>query len=445
MVCYVVDRDPVIRRLIISVAKSTADTEVVEFASAESLMAALPQTIAAGDELPALIVAEMALPGMDGVALCAWLKMQPAVAEVPLIMLSEDGSEEALARAFSAGAHDFAVKPFASHALLTRLRVSLRMSAAMNAQRIAERRINTELQLNRAMINSLSNMGEGLMVIEKQQFTFVNEALCRMSGFEAEELAEWPNFLQLFHPDERDRIIVNHRRRIIGATFESHYRTALLCKNGERLDIEFAVAMLTTPTHNGVVCLVRDIRKQMELEQRLRYLAEYDALTGLPNRLLLQDRLQQALRRSARTGRAIALLFIDLDGFKQINDTLGHAAGDDLLRQVSSKLSEGLRASDTAGRLAGDEFIILLEDFQNGGPDPSAVAARLLGNLANAYCLPGGEAKISASIGIAFGHGDCDTPELLLQAADSAMYKAKQAGKNTYVLLRAEDGDAVQA
>ena len=445
MLCYVIDGDPDIRRLIAEVAKSTAEAEVVEFTSAEALMKALPEAITAGSEMPSLIVTDVALPGLDGIVLCAWLKTHPAVADVPIIVLSEDGSEEALSRAFDVGAHDFAVKPIPSHALLSRLRAGLRLAAAMNAQRVAERRISSELELNRAMVNSLSNMEEGLMVIQQGQFTFVNEALCRLSGFDPDELCSWPDFLRLFHPDERERIIANHRRRINGEKFEARYRTALLCKDGKRLDIEFAVAMLTTPTHNGVVCLARDIRQQLEQEQRLRYLAEYDALTGLPNRLLLQDRLQQALRRSSRTGRAIALLFIDLDGFKRVNDTLGHAAGDELLRQVSSHLTEGLRSSDTAGRLAGDEFLILLEDYQNGGPDPAAVATRLLANLGRVYELPEGKATISASIGIAFGHGDCDLPGELLQAADSAMYQAKQAGKNTYVLMRSDKDNAAEA
>ncbi|HEU5424353.1 MAG TPA: EAL domain-containing protein [Nitrolancea sp.] len=161
----------------------------------------------------------------------------------------------------------------------------------------------------------------------------------------------------------------------------------------------------------------------------------HDPLTTLPNRALLMQRIKQALARSGRTERPSAVLFIDLDNFKQINDTLGHQAGDHLLILIAGVLQASLRVSDTAARLAGDEFVVLLEDL-NTPAEAALVAERILKQLASPFSFgeggSGREAQVSASIGVAISSSPLDAPEELLHRADVAMYRAKQQGKNRF-------------
>ena len=168
-----------------------------------------------------------------------------------------------------------------------------------------------------------------------------------------------------------------------------------------------------------------DVTAQRELEEKLRYSAHHDALTGLPNRTLFLDRLAQALARTRRNPHArIALLFLDLDGFKQVNDRLGHLAGDELLVQVAERISQRLRQSDTAARLGGDEFAVLLEDVH--APEAvESIADDISGRLSAPYEIEGEEVVISAAVGTAVSVTGQERPDDILRRADSAMYLAK--------------------
>ncbi len=185
----------------------------------------------------------------------------------------------------------------------------------------------------------------------------------------------------------------------------------------------------------GVLGIARDITHRKIAEDEIKQLAFFDSLTQLPNRRLLQDRLHRALAVSARTGRLGALLFIDLDNFKYINDVLGHDHGDLLLQEVASRLGRCVRQSDTVARLGGDEFVVMLEDL-NDNPEESAnqtelVGEKILAMLSEAYLLGQQEHHVTASIGITLFQGHQNTMDDLLRRADLAMYKAKAAGRNT--------------
>ncbi|MFH0934004.1 MAG: GGDEF domain-containing protein, partial [Pseudomonadota bacterium] len=166
-------------------------------------------------------------------------------------------------------------------------------------------------------------------------------------------------------------------------------------------------------------------------QQILEVEANHDALTGLPNRRLLQDRLDQAITRSNRADRVLALCYLDLDGFKQVNDTLGHDAGDDVLRLVAARLGKALRREDTVARMGGDEFILLLEDLDS---EESAMQFlnRVLKDIALPMSIYGNPAAVTASIGVTFYPRDSSTPEQLLKHADEAMLTAKREGKSRY-------------
>ena len=172
-------------------------------------------------------------------------------------------------------------------------------------------------------------------------------------------------------------------------------------------------------------------------EQRLAFFAQFDALTRLPNRTLVSDRLTQMIGQAARHGTPLAVLFIDLDDFKLVNDTLGHGAGDELLKETARRLSSTVRADDTVGRISGDEFVVLLRDLTRA-EDAALVAQKIIDCLAQPFNVAGNETFISASIGIATYPTDGGNPETLLAAADAAMYRAKQTGRNSFQFFTAE-------
>ena len=188
--------------------------------------------------------------------------------------------------------------------------------------------------------------------------------------------------------------------------------------------------------HRAVGTL-RDITQRRLTEQRLAQLANYDHLTGLPNRYLFQDRLRHAIAQADRSGRLVALLFLDIDRFKWINDALGHAAGDHLLEQVAQRLSGALRGSDTVARLGGDEFTIILENIETSHQVRSAVS-QILNCFSQKFRLGHRDIAVSTSVGVAFYPDDAKDLDSLLKCADAAMYSAKDRGRDGYHFYTAE-------
>jgi diguanylate cyclase (GGDEF)-like protein/PAS domain S-box-containing protein len=186
----------------------------------------------------------------------------------------------------------------------------------------------------------------------------------------------------------------------------------------------------------SILSFVQDVSSRVQAEERLQYLATRDALTGLPNRVLLHERLSQAIAQAKRTGRRVGVLFIDLDRFKNVNDTLGHRIGDELLKAVTQALAGALRETDLLARLGGDEFMVIVEDF-----DDAAVLGRIAQKLCDAVAHPikieEHDIYVTSSIGIAVYPDDSDDPEELLKHADVAMYRSKELGRNTYQFLDA--------
>ncbi|MBS1189469.1 MAG: diguanylate cyclase [Rhodocyclaceae bacterium] len=186
-----------------------------------------------------------------------------------------------------------------------------------------------------------------------------------------------------------------------------------------------------------------DITALKEHQQRLEYLAHYDPLTRLPNRVLLGDRIQQALTQAERSGEVVAVAYLDLDGFKPVNDRLGHAAGDTLLVEVARRLRGCVRAADTVARLGGDEFVLIIKAQDFG--DCEAATLRVLSTLSATYTIDGMAVELSASIGLTLFPSDGADPDVLLRHADQAMYIAKQAGRNRYHLFDSEQDRQVSA
>ena len=179
----------------------------------------------------------------------------------------------------------------------------------------------------------------------------------------------------------------------------------------------------------GTMGIALDVSERKAAEDRLAFLAHHDALTGLPNRILLMDRLAQSIARVRRRGRFSAVLFIDVDHFKSVNDTRGHAAGDELLKAIAARLTAAIRPGDTVARLGGDEFIVALDDVAHAD-DVSSVALRIVNAFAQPFEIGGQSLPVTCSVGASLSPRDGETAEALIQRADAAMYAAKQQGRN---------------
>lgn len=201
--------------------------------------------------------------------------------------------------------------------------------------------------------------------------------------------------------------------------------------HGQLETLDTLVAARTRSLEQANHELAREIEARRQAEDDLKRLATHDALTGLPNRLLLNDRIKAALSRSHRRPSQLALLLIDLDQFKEVNDSFGHAAGDELLRQTATRLEGAVRACDTVARMGGDEFVILLEDLAQP-EDAALVASRILELCSEPVNIAGRSLKTTPSVGIALCPADGGDAESLLKCADLAMYQAKAAGRATY-------------
>ena len=255
----------------------------------------------------------------------------------------------------------------------------------------------------------------------------VNEAACRMVGRTREELlALGPAGVLGQSVEELARTFDSV---IAGGPATEPLELLRPRKDGSQAWVELQRRAQRSVDGWTIISVVRDITERKKLEERLLQQANYDSLTQLPNRALSYDRLRQALIQAKRKSVNAGVLFIDLDRFKAVNDTHGHGAGDELLRQVAQRITHCIRAGDTVGRLGGDEFVVVLPEIADA-KDSGLIARKAIDSLSRPFDLGGLEVSISASIGIASFPDDGDTVETLISNADTAMFGAKEAGRN---------------
>jgi len=274
------------------------------------------------------------------------------------------------------------------------------------------------------------NTGEGLFITDAaRRIILVNPAFTTLTGYPAEEVL-----------GQSPRLLASGRH---GADFYARMNESLAHtgrwqgeiwnrRKGGEMFAEWLNIAEVRDQHGQLshyVAVFSDITLRKQDEERLNYQANHDPLTRLPNRTLFQERLSRALTRAHRNHSMVTLLFIDLDLFKQVNDSLGHLAGDNLLQQVAERLSACVRQGDTVARLAGDEFTVILEDITEAR-DSALIAHKILALLAEPFDLQGHEARISASIGVALYPTDATETNSLIKLADAAMYRAKRQGRN---------------
>lgn len=293
---------------------------------------------------------------------------------------------------------------------------------AENALRDQKEFLNTVLENEPECVKVLSKDGELLQM---------NQAGLAMLEVESLEEARMTGLLNFVHPEDRVAFIRLSRRVFGGESGTLEFK--ILGKRGTFRWLETHASPLSETNGNiyALVGVTRDITNRKENEAQIEFLAFHDPLTGLPNRLLAKDHLEMAAAFASRTKTRVALLFLDLDNFKTINDSLGHAIGDDLLKAAAMRLRDSLRNTDTISRQGGDEFLVLL-------PDPcdteaiTDTAEKVLRELSTPFDIQGHQLSTSASIGIAVYPDDGDDFDTLLKKADTAMYQSKKAGRSTY-------------
>ena len=289
--------------------------------------------------------------------------------------------------------------------------------------RLAERAVR---ESEERLAKFLHASAEGIVFHKDGVITDANPPLCALIGYTLEELRGRPA-LDFVAPDQVPRVT-----GVMQAGQEISYETAVVDKAGRRIAVEFIVRTMLRNGERLRMTIVRDIRDRQAAQARIHHLAHHDALTGLPNRRSFMEQLQQHMVAAEAEGTRLALLFIDLDHFKRVNDSLGHLVGDTLLRTVAARILASLRATDVVARFGGDEFMVLL----HGGPsreqqrdDVDEVARKLLAAIEVPVNAEGRPISVTPSIGVAFFPGDAGTPDELIKNADSAMYLAKSKGR----------------
>ena len=271
------------------------------------------------------------------------------------------------------------------------------------------------------------------------RFLRANAKFCEMLGYTLEELLQM-QLADTNPPDTLEEAIEFRRRLVEGAARGGELREKrLLRKDGSVLWVALATSLVRGGDGEPrcFVSVIEDITERKQSQTRLQQLAHYDVVTGLPNRALVYERLAQGLAQSARRKWPLGLIFIDVDHFKKVNDTFGHAAGDKLLQQVAARLAQAVRAGDVVGRLGGDEFVVLLMDLAAAN-DAGVVALKILGAFREPFELGGGEIYATASVGVALYPDDSQDLDTLVRNADAAMYEAKKAGRDCYRYYKPE-------
>ncbi|HSX89736.1 MAG TPA: GGDEF domain-containing protein [Pseudomonas sp.] len=263
---------------------------------------------------------------------------------------------------------------------------------------------------------------------------YANRAAAERFGKSSGEMND-ANFFQLCAPFAPEMQL--YVRHVVGARTTDRGEMSFDGGAGKMCTYEYLLMPVLDPHGRceAVAATARDISERKASEERVRHSANYDHLTDLPNRALFRERLELELRHSTRTGLPLALLYIDLDGFKEVNDRLGHAAGDELLQQVGRRIGGCVRDTDMVARLGGDEFTVILTDITQP-LHVQTLCQKILTALSQPFMLKAGQAGISASIGVTSYPGDAASLDELIRNADAAMYEAKNAGRNRFSVFR---------
>jgi diguanylate cyclase (GGDEF)-like protein len=389
-------------------------------------------------ERPDIVLLDVMMPDIDGFAACEMIKQSPEGKYTQILMVTGLEDVDSTKKAFEVGANGFVTKPLNFTMLGQQVQYMLRAGHAFKEMHINRSRL--------AKTQELAKIGNWQVDLRTNEFQCSPEA-GQLLGLDLKnENSSLDDFLSSVTQSDIIRVkeslnLALENQKSANLEYQIDYtgdtQKSILNKSEIIFDEQRRPVLML-----GVV---QDISQLKKAEEEIRFLAFYDGLTGLANRMLFMDRLDQVIKDSTRKKKRFALLFLDLDNFKRINDSLGHHIGDLLLKKVSDNIKKSIRNSDSASRmsdqagqketviarLGGDEFTILAADIDD--PESAAlIARRLLGKVPEVYNFGGHDVSITTSIGISVFPEDGDQADVLLKNADTAMYHAKNEGKNTY-------------
>jgi diguanylate cyclase (GGDEF)-like protein/PAS domain S-box-containing protein len=378
-----------------------------------------------------IILLDLFLP--DSTGLATFTALHEAVPHIP-IMVINGGDENLSLQAVESGAYGYLSADDLENSLIPQ---ALR---CLVHKKKADEALYIELERARTTLESL---GEGVLCTDEEaRITYLNPEAERMTGWSRSSAQGKPieQVFQLINR-ETDQPLPNAVRLVIEK--KKHLArqgdSVLLRPDGYCLAVEDSVAPILDSNKKltGAVVTFRDVTKTRAMEQKMAHLAQHDYLTGLPNRMLLNDRLTQAVAYAKRRKTGLGVLFCDLDNFKHINDSLGHFVGDKLLQSVAQRLTRQVRASDTVSRHGGDEFVILLLE-DDLSENAALTAEKILLALSQPYFIGTHELYVTTSIGISLFPEDGDDTESLIRSADTALYQAKSKGRDNYQFFKEE-------
>ncbi len=428
-IVLVVD-DDLSLRLSIKAALKKSDLDVREAENGRVALEVLQ------DLEPDLILMDVMMPEMDGFETCMAIRQFPDREHIPILMVTGMDDVESTKRAFEAGATDFISKPINWVMLAYRAQYMLRASLASNELRQSQNRL--------AKTQEIALLGNWEINLSTHEFSCPPKT-CQLLGLnDSSAQINYNRFFDTIHPSEKDRVIQTIDEAIKNK--ESYnLRYQIIKHDGEQIYIANHGEIITDKSGRPKIMLgtVQDVSKITKAEEKIRTLAFYDSLTGLANRLLFMDRLEMALATSKRYNQCMALLFLDIDRFKRINDTLGHHVGDMLLKKVAERISKCVRKTDATSRMlpendnivariGGDEFNIMLTNISKP-EDAALVARRIIKSIPEKVTLEDKyEVSVTSSIGISIFPSDGDDADTLLMRADTAMYHVKDKGRNDF-------------
>ncbi|MDB5747071.1 MAG: diguanylate cyclase [Massilia sp.] len=381
-----------------------------------------------------LIILDLHMPGMDGFEVMEALKPLETESWLPVLVVTAEPDKKLAA--LEAGARDFIGKPFDTVEVMTRIRNLLEMRLMHRESREhgiqLERTVRERTATLARFRSAMDATTDGIFLVDAASLALVDvsDGACRMLGFSRDALLRIdPVALGLTTAVQLERHLATN-----GAAHEADIlETELLRAGGEgAVPVEISWQWQEAGTSKLLIAVARDISERLQAQRRLKHAASFDALTGLPNRTLFFQNLQETIELAQDKAWRVAVLFITLDRFKVVNDSLGPLLGDELLREFSNRLVRVMDLRDAVGRLGGDEFAVILNMTRERQDEPAQVANDIRDALRAPFELAGQQAVLTASIGIAVYPDDAVDPGTLVKYADTAMVRAKEAGRDGY-------------
>ncbi len=375
---------------------------------------------------PDLVLIDTTHTTLDGFDVCAALRTEAGLIDVPILLLTAASDLPAIERAYRFGATSFLSMPIGHDTLALHIRFMIRASSASGALRKHQGLLSASLRMARLGYWTW-NDSTGHLEISTE--------LCELFKLRGPTITNLYQFSEYVHEEDRAGLAAEVTEAIESRRdVDSDFR--LCTGDGRVVHAHQHIHVVGTEDDVQLIAIVQDVTDQRTAEAKVRRLAYIDSLTGLPNRSYLYQRLDEMVHSAERRNARFALLFLDLDGFKDVNDSLGHDQGDTLLRVVAERFRGAVRGNDFLARLGGDEFCVIAEDAADE-LQIKEIAARCLASVEAAMELSSQKVKVEVSIGIARYPDDGKDPHALLRAADSAMYRAKNAGKHRFEFFEA--------